>query len=212
MDGNYTLSDIAAATGGECGFGGNGAWVLILLFAMIFGGNGFGFGGNRVGEAYATQADIQRAVDLNSIQAGQADLAADIQRTNYEQIAATKDAAYNNLSETRDLQAVTNAGFANIQNALTAGFAQQAQCCCDVKSAIMENRYLDAQNTAAINANTTAAMQKVLDTIQADKIATLTAEVSDLKTQSMFCGIPKINPYGYGVYPYREGCGCAGNF
>lgn len=38
MEQNYSLADIAAATG-ENGFGGN--WVLILLFAMIFGGNGF---------------------------------------------------------------------------------------------------------------------------------------------------------------------------
>lgn len=69
----------------------------------------------------------------------------------------------------------------------------------------MENRYLDAQNTAAINANTTAAMQKVLDTIQAEKIASLQSEVSDLKTQSYFCGVPKISPYGYNVVPSWPG-------
>ena len=52
----YSLSDIAAATG-EGGFGGS--WVLILLFAMIFGGNGF-FGGNRGGiNDYATAASQQ---------------------------------------------------------------------------------------------------------------------------------------------------------
>lgn len=42
---NYSLSDIVAATNGE-GFGGSNAWVMIILFALIFGGGGFGFGNN----------------------------------------------------------------------------------------------------------------------------------------------------------------------
>lgn len=35
----YSLSDIAAASG-ESGFGGNNAWWVIILFAMIFGWGG----------------------------------------------------------------------------------------------------------------------------------------------------------------------------
>lgn len=209
MDSNYSLSDIAAASGGEGFGGGNNAWVLILLFAMIFGFGGGGlFGNGLAGQTAATTADIQRAVDLNSVQEGQANIAADIQRGIYEINGATKDAAYNNLGEIRDVGAAIATGNSNIINNLTALQATLQNCCCETKSAIMENRYLDAQNTAAINANTTAAMQKVLDTIQSDKIASLTAEVSDLKTQQMFCGLPRINPYGYGVYPYANNMGC----
>ena len=53
---NYSLSDIAAVNGGN-GFGGN--WILVLLFAMIFGwgGNGFNRGGD-YGQ-YATAASQQ---------------------------------------------------------------------------------------------------------------------------------------------------------
>lgn len=205
----YSLSDIASVTGNEGGFGGTNAWVLIILFALIFGNGGFGFGNNGLaGQTAATTADIQRAVDLNSVQEGQGNIAADIQRGIYEINGATKDAAYNNLSEIRDVGAAVATSGANVINNLTAMQALMQNCCCETKSAIMENRYLDAQNTAAINANTTAAMQKVLDTIQSDKIASLTAEISDLKTQQMFCGIPRINPYGYGVLPYN---GCCGN-
>ena len=43
MDTNYSLSDIAAVS--NEGFGGSNAWILIILFAMIFGGGGF-FGRN----------------------------------------------------------------------------------------------------------------------------------------------------------------------
>ncbi len=209
MDGNYSLSDIASVAGNEGGFGGANAWVLIILFALIFGNGGFGFGNGNAQTASA--ADIQRAVDLNSIQDGQAGIAADVQRGIYEINGATKDAAYNNLGEIRDVGAAVATSGANIVNNLTAMQALMQNCCCETKSAIMENRYLDAQNTAAINANTTAAMQKVLDTIQSDKIAALTAEVSDLKTQQMFCGVPRINPYGYGVYPYANSMGCCAN-
>ena len=40
---NYSLSDLKSAVGGD-GFNGNSAWVLILLFLIIFGGNGNGYG------------------------------------------------------------------------------------------------------------------------------------------------------------------------
>lgn len=195
MDNGYSLSDVAAATGnGMNGFGGEGLWIFALLL-LLFGSNGIGFGGGSAANA-VSQADLQRAVDLNSIQEGQAAINNNIQRVAYEGIGATKDAAYNNLSEIRDNGALISTGFANMQN-----------CCCDLKQTVMENRYLDAQNTAAINANTTAAMQKVLDTIQAEKIASLQSEVSELKTQNMFCGIPRVSPYGYQPV-WANGCGC----
>ena len=40
MDANYSLSDIVTATGGRDAFTGGNSWVLIILFAMIFGGGG----------------------------------------------------------------------------------------------------------------------------------------------------------------------------
>lgn len=59
------------------------------------------------------------------------------------------------------------------------------------------------QNTATLSAQINALAQKM----DQNKIESLQAQVSELKTQNMFCGIPRINPYGYGVYPYN-GCGC----
>ena len=198
MDTGYSLSDVAAATGnGMNGFGGEGMWIFALLI-LLFGGFNGGLGGN---SSALSQADLQRAVDLNSIQEGQAGINSNVQRVAYENMAAIKDAQLTNLSEIRDNGSLISAGNSNIINNLNQMQANMQNCCCETKQAIMENRYLDAQNTAAINANTTAAMQKVLDTIQQDKIDSLTAQVSDLKTQSYFCGVPKINPYGYSVVP-----------
>lgn len=65
-------------------------------------------------------------------------------------------------------------------------------------------------NTAAINENTTAQTQKILDALAQNKIESLQAQVTELKTQNMFCGIPRINPYGYNVVPNFTNCGCQG--
>lgn len=58
MDGNYSLADIAAATGNgrnnDGMFGGDGAWWLIVLFLFVFcgwGNNGWGNNGNGGGYA-----------------------------------------------------------------------------------------------------------------------------------------------------------------
>lgn len=65
-----SLSDIAAVTKDGNGDGwdnGNGWWVLIILFA-IFGGWGNGWGGQgRNGEGCATNGDLQRGFDTQSI-------------------------------------------------------------------------------------------------------------------------------------------------
>lgn len=178
-----------------------GEWIFGLIVLLALFNGGFGGWGNQGGAAFtaATSGDIQRAVDLNSIQEGQADIRSNVQRIGYENMATTKDAAYNTLSEIRDLETAVN-----------AGFASQQKCCCDTLRAIDSVNYNGAINTASINANTTAAMQKVLDTIQQNKIDALTAKVTELQTQSMFCGIPRISPYGYGVVPQFANYGCYG--
>lgn len=64
----YSLSDIAAASG-ESGFGGNNAWWVIILFAMIFGWGGNGFGGNRnAGEQPVTEAGLCNAMNFNGLE------------------------------------------------------------------------------------------------------------------------------------------------
>ena len=58
----YSLSDIATASR-ENGFGGDTAWCMIILFAMIFGwgGNGFGFGNRGPAGEPVTEAGRDRA-------------------------------------------------------------------------------------------------------------------------------------------------------
>jgi hypothetical protein len=182
---NMSLSDIAAVTK-DNDFNGAGGWIWIIVLFLFMYGNGWN--GNNA--SLLTQADLQRAIDLNSIQNGQRDIEARVQEVGGELASTVKDSSYNNLSEIRDLGMAINTGFANQQN-----------CCCEVKQAIMENRYDNAINTASVNANTTTQTQKVLDALAQNKIDSLQAQVTELKTQNMFCGVPRISPYGYGVVP-----------
>lgn len=78
MDSNYSLSDIAAVTDGGYGAGGMGGWWMIILFALIFGGNGFGFGGraqaattDEVAAGFANSAVLNK---LNELTVGQANI------------------------------------------------------------------------------------------------------------------------------------------
>lgn len=197
MDNGISPADLAAVVkdNDSCG---NGAWWIIVLFVVLFGGNGF-WGNN--GYDAATTADIQRAVDLNSVQRGQADIMADIQRTTYEQIAATKDAAYNNLSEIRDTQAAANAGFSDVKNNLTCGFARMQENSCETQRAIDNVKYEAAMNTAAINSNIDAKFNRIEKGQLEQQIAAQAAQIQQLQLNAALCGVVRYPNQSVYAYP-----------
>lgn len=200
MNDNFSLSDIAAVTKDADGFGGGSWWIIVFLIYAMMGGNGFGGGA-------ATGADIQRAVDLNSIQQGQADIAADVQRTTYETMATVKDAAYNNLSEIRDSEMATTAGFSNVINSLTNGFANQSKCCCETQRAIDGVNYNVASQSAAIQATSTANTQKILDAIAGNRMADMQSQINNLQLQLATSGVVKY-PMASTFSMNNPFCGC----
>lgn len=200
MENSYNLSDIAAVTGGE-GFGGTNSWVLIILFALIFGWGGTGFGGRGGFEQYATAASQQEILFGQQFQG----LDNKIDRIGN----GIADATFALNNSIKDGNAAVAGRVVDEGRALQM---QLAECCCGQKEATAQVRYDMANFASAISENTTAQAQKILDALAQNKIDALQAQVSELKTQNMFCGIPRINPYGYGVYPYANtGCGCSGN-
>lgn len=100
-----------------------------------------------------------------------------------------------------------------IANGLCDGFYTTAQQINGVNMNVMESRYLTEKTVADSNAAVLAAINGLSAKMDAEKIASLQAQVTELKNAQQFCGIPRINPYGYGVYPYTGcgGCGCNGN-
>lgn len=170
-------------TNENCGFD-DGLWLFAILALFGFGGNGMFGNGNRVGEAYATQADIQRAVDLNSIQKGQSEIERAITNATSGIVGAVKDGNYNTLGEIRDLQTEVNRGFTTMQN-----------CCCEVKQGIMENRYLAERNTKDIvtaireegNATRNMLMQQENARLRDDLMAAR-SELGDMRQSNYLLG------------------------
>lgn len=184
MENNYSLSDLAAVTGGNgFGMGGNGGGLLFLIVLfLLVGGNGFNRGD--YGQ-YASAASQQEILFGQSFQ----NLDNKLDRLGFGLADSTY--ALNN--------SITNEG-RGIQ-------MQIADCCCGNKEAVAQVRYDMANFAAATNANVTAQTQKILDAMSQNKIDSLQSQVSELKMQSMFCGLPRINPYGYGVYAYTNPVG-----
>lgn len=205
MDGNYSLADIAAATGNgrnnDGMFGGDGAWWLIVLFLFVFcgwGNNGWGNNGNGGGyvATAATQADIQRGFDnsaviskLDGINNGLCD---GFYAVNNGMLTGFNGINTNIMQTGFGIQQAINADtVANMQNT-NALQAQLANCCCETREAIQGVNYNMAQNTCALqnamNNNTRDLLENqnsntraILDYLCQKETADLRAENQALK-------------------------------
>ena len=202
MMGNYSLSDVAAVTGGDKNndMMGGGAFFWIFALLILAGGGGFGgFGGNK------------GAAEVSGYQLGE-----------LSGRVSTKDDTMmlqNNINqgfagtERVITNAVTSSTF-EIVNKLGALSTQVAQCCCDIKQSLCEGfgqvRYDLANFTAQTNANTTAQIQKVLDKLCEDKAQEQAQRISNLELQNALCGVvryPNNLSYNAGCPPFsNNGC------
>lgn len=166
MEGNYSLSDIAAVSGRNDGmFGGGGdwgAWIILFLLFGMFGRGGWGFGGGGGGSdfnGYATRADINEGFALNNLQGGINAIQRGLCDTTYELNNSIKDCC-----------CTTQRAIDGVNFNLAKGF-------CDLGNVVNTSTrdILENQNT-----NTRA----ILDFLTQDKIATLTAENQSLKFQA----------------------------
>ena len=214
IDGGYNRND---------GMWGDGGWWIILLFlAFGWGGNGFGFGGNRNGGyPCATQADVRTAVDQQT-------LISKLDQQTYG-LADTFTALNNTL----------NSNFRGIDNAICTLGYQNQQCCCETQR-LIERGFADTNYNIATQANAVQnAMcnntrdiidnqnnntRSILDFLVNDKIATLQAENQNLKlkasqaeqnqyliNQIKPCPIPayiSCNPWAYSYGLQNSNCGC----
>lgn len=192
---NCSVPLVANVDGNNNGMFGGDGWWAIIIFALIFGwgGNGFGgfggFGGNRGGfEPCATQADVRAAVDQQTL----------ISKLD-QQTYGLADATYSlNNSITSGFHGVDNAictlGYQN-QQGFSNLSAQLASCCCDTQRAIdgvnynMATQACDTRNliqntTRDIIDNANANNRAILDFLVNDKLATLQAENQSLKLKA----------------------------
>ncbi len=210
MNGNYSLADIAAATGGSNSrgsnggmFGGDGAWWLIVLFLFVFcgwGNNGWGgFGGGNGGagvQGALTRGDLCMDMSFQDVKSGVQNID-DAVRLGFSNLNSTIcQQQYDTAQMINGLGTTIQGGFnaANIvalqnQNALQT---QLAQCCCGLEAGQAQTRYDMAtqacatQNTIQnatrdIIDNQNANSRAILDYLCQDKIATLQSENQALR-------------------------------
>ena len=155
MDDSVSMSmPVAPAYGNGGGFGnffgGDGAWILLLL--LLCGGGWGGFGGGFGGDLYPWLNNS------NQINGG------------------FRDQMLN--SQIGDISTAITSGFGDVQNSLCNGFnqtqmsilqsvnglqSQLAQCCCDNRLATCQTQNVIATESAATRANATQNTQAILD-------------------------------------------------
>lgn len=125
--------------------------ILLVLFGM--GGGGFGLGNNA---AFATMADVNSAINNQSVQQSLNSALLSSANNNYEtaQLINNQSMAMMNQSNTNLLAAIN--GFNNLSGSIQGGFAnvsaqiadlgyKMETCCCGIKTMMLENRLQDAQ-------------------------------------------------------------------
>lgn len=185
------------------GFGGGNSFVWIfglLILLGLFNGNGFGFGGN----GNALNADMQRGFDTQNTMAQTRDILSAVTSGTAQTIAASTANATNAIEAIKDGNASLIREFGNVENALTALGGKQQECCCSILRAVDSVNYNGAINTAAINANTTAQTQKILDAIMGNRMADMQNQINALSLQNALSGVmkyPTTWAYNAGVFP-----------
>lgn len=139
---------------GDNGLGGNGAWWIIIILALMGWGNGFGGGWNNNGGGGFVGADIQRGFDQNALVNGQQNILTAI---NNNQMASMNQAA-----------------------AMQSSFQN---CCCENRLGTADLKYTIA-NEACANRNALAeSTQRILDQMCNDKIDAKNEKIADLERQ-----------------------------
>ena len=202
--GTLSAADVALLNR-DGGFGGDGWSGMIWLFAILalFGGGGFGWGGNNNG-VNALNADMQRGFDTQNLQMQTSGILSAVNNGTAQTIAASTANATNAINAIKDGNAALIREFGNVETALTSLAGQMQNCCCENRMAIMQTDYNGAIRDAATNANFTAQIQSVKDMIAQDKIEALQAQVSNLQLQQAMSGVmryPTTWAYNAGVFP-----------
>ena len=194
-DGGVQATMPVAPTGmmnsGFGGFGGDGAWWIIILFLFVFcgwGGNGWGNNGNSGGvvDGYVLTSDfanVERKID--SVNQGLCDgFYQQAQLVNGTNMAMANGFAQAELSRSNQQAA--------LMQQLNAMQMQAANCCCENRAAIAQVRYdmaaqaCDTRNTVQnatrdIIDNANSNSRAILDFLTQSKLSDLQAENQGLK-------------------------------
>lgn len=195
------ITPVMPMGGDNFGMNGLGGIFALLILLGIFSGNGFGFGG---GNTNALNADMQRGFDAQNTMAQTRDILSSVTSGTAQTIAASTANATNAINAIKDGNASLIREFGNVETALTSLAGQMQDCCCGVKTQVMQSDYNAAMRDAATNANITAQIQGVKDLIQQNKIESLQAQIGALQLQAATSNVlrfPNSWTFNGGVFP-----------
>ena len=153
---------------------GEGSWIFGLIVLLgLFGGFGNGFGGGNAAMAgYATTQDVTSAIAAQTSALNQQGLLLSSANNNYEtaRLIDAQTMAMTNQNNTNLLTAIN--GYNSVAQSLATGFNSVNQniadlgfkmenCCCSIKTMLLENRLQDTQialqnaQNVAVNAEQT---------------------------------------------------------
>lgn len=225
-NGALSASDVALLSGKDgMGWGDSSFfWIFALL---ILANGGFGFGGNGFANAIgyenlATSNEVQRGFDNQNSMANQRDILAAVNAASAQGVAATNQVYHDVVSFVGDKYSELDRDILGVGSAVQQSIANQNECCCstkmliqgvaaDTNAAIAQNRYDAALNTAAINANTTAQTQKILDAISGNRMAEMQEKINALELQNQLASVVRYPNNTFYAVPspcFNTGCGC----
>lgn len=184
-------SDVALLARDNDGFGGGSWWaVLIILFALMGGNWGNGFGGNGFANAIgfenlATSNEVQRGFDNQSSMANQREILAAVnagtmQSTNtvnqvFHDLVAYFGDKYNEI--TRDI--------GNLALGQAALQSKQQECCCETLRAIDGVNYNVTQQVNGAVGVLSDKIQGLSDMIVGNRMADMQNRINNLETGQM---------------------------
>ncbi len=205
-------------------------WIfaLLILAGGGFGNLGWGNNGfaNAIGyENLATSNEVQRGFDNQNSMANQREILAAVNAGTAQSVATTNQVYHDIVSYVGDKYSELDRDIFGVASAVQQGIANQNACCCDTKMLIQDvaantnaniaqSRYDAAMNTAAINANTTAQTQKILDAITGNRMADMQQQINDLQLQNQLQTVVRYPSNTFYAVPspcFNTGCGCGMN-
>lgn len=154
-------------TNGAGSFFGSDWLGAFLIIAVLFGGFG-GFGFNRGGENVATVDYVQGAINNQSTQEGLRDILLSSANNNYE-TAQLINAQTNALQQQNYVNQINVVqGFNAIQQSIAQLGFQMENCCCSIKTQMLQDKYEELENkyrTAQNDLSNAAQSQYILNAL-----------------------------------------------
>lgn len=137
-----STSDILALKDND-GFGGENGVIWFLLIIFILGGFGGGFG---VGNGnYVTQAEFNAGLNNQTTQNSLQQLLLSSANNNYETAQLINNQTNQMIQQQNANMVNAIQAFNSVNQSLERISAQMEQCCCSIKTQMLQDRYEDAR-------------------------------------------------------------------